>query len=198
MARSDIPKPQGKKAVVNEIIKCGADPIYFIKNYVHIAHPTRGSIKFDTYPFQDQCVKDFQDNRFNIVLKSRQLGLSTIAAAYCLWMAVFQQNKQILVIATKLDVAKLFLSKIATMWDSLPDWLVLTKVHGRSVKYIEFTNGSRITAIPTSAETGRGQSVSLLLVDECVSGETHITIRNKETGEIRNIEIRDLFNPEYQ
>lgn len=163
--RTNIPLPKGKLKS-QEIIKCGSDPIYFMKKYVYISHPKKGLIKFDTYPFQDECVRDFQQNRFNIVLKSRQLGLSTVCAAYCLWLAIFQKERNILVIATKLEVAKNFLRKILTMWDSLPDWLVITKEKGRSVKYIDFTNGSRITAIPTGDDAGRGEGVSLLVCDE--------------------------------
>lgn len=165
MPRDNIPAPKGK-AKFEEIVKCGTDPIYFMKRYVYISHPKEGLIKFDTYGFQDECVKDFETHRYNIVLKSRQLGLSTVCAAYCLWLALFQKEKNILVIATKLDVAKNFLRKIMTMYDSLPDWLVLPREKSRSVKAVEFSNGSRITAIPTGDDAGRSEGVSLLVVDE--------------------------------
>lgn len=165
MPVSNIPAPKGKLKQ-EEIIKCGVDPLYFLKRYGYITHPKRGLIKFTTYPFQDDCVRDFESHRFNIVLKSRQLGLSTICAGYCLWMALFQKEKNIVVIATKLDVAKNFFSKIIKMYDNLPDWLVMTKEESRSVKSIKFTNGSRISAIPTGDDAGRGEGISLLIVDE--------------------------------
>jgi len=79
-----------KQKQVKEIIRCGKDPIYFMKKYVKIQHPTRGLISFDTYPFQEDCVGHFQENRFNVILKSRQLGLSTLTASYALWMGIFQ------------------------------------------------------------------------------------------------------------
>lgn len=165
MPVSNIPAPKGKLKQ-EEIIKCGVDPLYFLKRYGYITHPKRGLIKFTTYPFQDDCVRDFESHRFNIVLKSRQLGLSTICAGYCLWMSLFQKEKNIVVIATKLDVAKNFFSKIIKMYDNLPDWLVMTKEESRSVKSIKFTNGSRISAIPTGDDAGRGEGISLLIVDE--------------------------------
>lgn len=165
MPRTNIPAPKGK-ARFEEIVKCGTDPLYFLKRYCYISHPTRGLVKFDTYPFQDECIKEFETHRFNIVLKSRQLGLSTICAGYCLWMALFQKEKNIVVLATRLDVAKNFLRKVLTMYDSLPDWLVLPKEKGRTVKSIEFSNGSRITAVPTGDDAGRGEGISLLIVDE--------------------------------
>jgi hypothetical protein len=81
-----------RQAVVAEILKCGKDPTYFMKKYCKIQHQLRGLIPFDTYDFQDDCVKDFQKHRFNIVLKSRQLGLSTVSAAYVVWYAIFKKD----------------------------------------------------------------------------------------------------------
>ena len=100
-----------KAAQIKEIIKCGKDPIHFFNKYVKIQHPVRGAIPFKTYNFQDRCVNDFRNHRFNIVLKSRQLGLSTITAAYAMWMVLFHKDKNVLVIATKLAVAQNFIKK---------------------------------------------------------------------------------------
>ncbi len=117
-----------KQRQVKEIVKCGKEPNYFFKNYLKIQHPVKGLIPFNTYPFQDDCVDDFLDHRFNIVLKSRQLGLSTLVAAYSVWMAVFKREKNILIIATKLAVAQNFITKVKTMIRSLPKWLLLPEI----------------------------------------------------------------------
>ena len=71
-----------KKQRVKEILKCGKDPSYFLNTYARISHPMHGLILFDTYDFQDELLKDFNDYRFNVILKARQLGISTITAAY--------------------------------------------------------------------------------------------------------------------
>ena len=71
-----------KQRQIKEIVKCGKDPSHFFNKYVKIQHPTRGTIPFKTYRFQDDCVKDFNEHRFNVIVKSRQLGLSTLTAAY--------------------------------------------------------------------------------------------------------------------
>lgn len=151
---------------IEEIRKCGSDASYFIKNYVKISHPMKGLVPFETFKYQDECLEAFQEHRFVIVNKSRQLGLSTISAAYSLWMAIFQREKNILVIATKLDVAKLFIQKVRTMYNALPSWLVIPKVSGESVKYLNFSNGSRIQADSTSANSARGQAISCIIADE--------------------------------
>jgi len=159
------PVSPSRQQQVAEILKCGKDPVYFMKEYTKIQHPVRGLIPFETYDFQDDCVKQFQDHRFNIVLKSRQLGLSTVTAAYSLWMALFKKDKNILVIATKLPTAMNFIKKVKTMLDSLPPWLLLTK-HEPTKQAIRFTNGSTITAVPTSPDAGRSEALALLIVDE--------------------------------
>jgi len=158
-------QPTSRQGQIAEILKCGRNPAYFIKTYTKIQHQLRGAIPFDSYPFQDDCVKDFQDYRWNIVLKSRQLGLSTIAAAYALWMAIFQKDQNILVIATKLPTAINFIKKVKFMLDSLPPWLLITKFEPTK-QSLRFTNGSTITAIPTSPDAGRSESLALLIIDE--------------------------------
>ena len=82
-----------KKEIVSEIIKSGKDPGYFINNYVKISHPIEGLIPFKTYDFQEELLNDFNDYRFNVILKARQLGISTITAAYVAWMMLFHKEK---------------------------------------------------------------------------------------------------------
>ena len=158
-------QPLTRNEQIKEIVKCGKDPIYFMKSHVKIQHTVRGLIPFETYDFQDDCVKHFEQNRFNIVLKSRQLGLSTVTAAYAVWFAIFKKDKNILVIATKLSTAMNFIKKVRIMLDGLPKWLLLTKFEPTK-QSIRFDNGSQITAIPTSPDAGRSEALSLLIVDE--------------------------------
>ena len=83
----------------------------------------KGKIPFHLYDFQEKAVEDFVQNRFNIILKARQLGISTLTAGYSLWMMTFHQDKNILVIATKQEVAKNLVTKVRVMHANLPSWL---------------------------------------------------------------------------
>lgn len=150
---------------IGEIIKCGKDPIYFITKYMSVQHPKRGTLPFDTYPFQNDVIKAMMEHRFNIVLKSRQLGLSTITAAYAAWLAIFYKDKNILIIATKKDVATNLMKKIKFMIKSVPEWLVLP-TYEETMTSMRFSNGSEIKAVPTSPDAGRSEALSLLIVDE--------------------------------
>lgn len=155
-----------KKREISEIVKCGKDPIYFMNKYLKIQHPLKGLIPFNTYPFQDDCIEDFNNFRFNIILKSRQLGISTLVAAYSVWQAIFYKDKNILIIATKLAVAQNFIKKVKTYIKNIPKWLLIPEIVSNNKQVIEFSNGSQIKAVPTSDDAGRSEALSLLIVDE--------------------------------
>ena len=106
---------KNKQKQVREIIKCGKDPTHFFNTYVKIQHPTRGTIPFKTYDFQEQLLKDFEDYRYNIILKSRQLGISTLSAGYITWFVLFRESKFVAIVANKRDVAANVLKKIKTI-----------------------------------------------------------------------------------
>lgn len=157
---------KSRNGQINEIIKCGKEPVYFMNKYLKIQHPLKGLISFKTFPFQDDCITDFNDHRFNIILKSRQLGLSTLVAAYAVWQAAFYKEKNILIIATKLAVAQNFIRKVKTYIKSMPNWLLVPEITANNKQQVEFSNGSQIKAVPTSEDAGRSEALSLLIVDE--------------------------------
>ena len=117
------------------------------------------------YPFQENCLNEFKDNRYNIILKSRQLGISTLSAGFALWTMLFKSDKNILVIATGKDVAKNLVTKVRVMYDNLPSWLK-TNVEETNKLSLRFKNGSQIKAIASNESAGRSEALSLLILDE--------------------------------
>ena len=100
-------KPKVLKEVIKkEYIKSAQDPIYFLKKYCVVQHPMKGKVPFHLFEYQEESLKEFEKHRFNVILKARQLGLSTLSAGYALWMMTFHGDKNILVLATKQDTAK--------------------------------------------------------------------------------------------
>jgi len=154
-----------KKIIAQEYIKCAKDPAYFMKKYCHIQHPTRGRILFNLYPFQSEVLHLFKDNQFIITLKSRQLGISTLAAAYSLWLMLFHKDKNVLALATTQATARNLVTKTMFMYDELPKWLRLPAVEKNKLS-LRLKNGSKITAKSSNADAARSEAVSLLLIDE--------------------------------
>jgi len=160
-----------RKEIVKEIIKCGKDSQYFINNYAKIAHPMHGLIPFKTYPFQDDLLGDFDDYRFNVILKGRQLGISTITAAYICWMLLFYRDKNVLVIATKFQTAANLVKKVKSMMQGLPPWLRIASIKIDNRTSFVLTNGSEVKASSTSGDAGRSEALSLLVIDEAAHVE---------------------------
>ena len=155
-----------KKEKVNEIIRCGKSPQYFIDNYCRISHPMHGLIPFKTYDYQKDLLKDFNDYRFNIILKARQLGISTISAGYIVWFMMFHRDKNILVIATKFQTAANLVKKVKAITNNLPEWIKIAKISVDNRTAFELSNGSQIKAGTTSGDAGRSEALSLLVIDE--------------------------------
>jgi len=154
-----------KQAIQREYLKCLQDPVHFMRKYCTIQHPTKGKVKFDLYPFQEKCLTEFKDNRYNIILKARQLGISTLSAGYALWLMLFHNDKNILVIATGKDTAKNLVTKVRVMYEGMPQWLK-TNTEEINKLSIRFKNGSQIKAIASNESAGRSEALSLLIIDE--------------------------------
>ena len=156
-----------REIIKQEYIKCAQDPAHFMKKYCYIQHPQRGRIIFNLYPFQGKVLNLWRDNPYSIVLKSRQLGISTLAAGYSLWLMLFHKDKNVLCIATKQETAKNMVTKVRFMYSNLPSWLKeKDKPIEDSKLTLKLNNGSQIKATSASSDAGRSEAVSLLLVDE--------------------------------
>lgn len=155
-----------KKELVAEILNCAKSPAHFLKQYAMIQHPTRGLIPFSTFNYQDDLLDAFDKHRFNIILKSRQVGITTIIAGYICWLIYFHQDKSVMVLANKQEVAKNLIRTIRIILKNLPSWLSLSKVSIDNKQSIELSNGSRVKASTTAMDAARSEALSLLVVDE--------------------------------
>jgi hypothetical protein len=155
-----------KDKIVKEIVKSGKKPVYFINTYCKIPHPGKGLIPFKTYDFQSELVDDLAMHRFIVVLKARQLGISTITAAYVAWLVLFHRDKNVLIVATKLQTAANLVKKVKTILKNLPPWLKIANFSVDNKNSIELTNGSQVKASSTSGDAGRSEALSLLVIDE--------------------------------
>jgi len=154
-----------KEIIRQEYITCANDPSHFMRKYCTIQHPQRGRINFNLYPFQDKVLYLWRDNPYSIVLKSRQLGISTLAAGYALWLMLFHKDKNVLCIATKQETAKNMVTKVKFMFENLPSWLKIGFEENNKLT-LRLSNGSQIKATSANSDAGRSEAVSLLIVDE--------------------------------
>lgn len=141
---------------------------HFCANYWFIKHPERGRILFEMREAQQETVRAWLENRYSVVLKARQIGFSTLAAAYAFWLVFFQADRFVIMLSrTEREAMKLLQkSKYGYRW--LPGWMrdrgprLLTDHQLKMV----FDNESAIESLPSSNDPARGESVYLVIVDE--------------------------------
>jgi hypothetical protein len=150
---------------VAEIIKCTEDPVHFIKNYVKIVNVDRGLVPFDMWPFQEEMVKTFHENRFCIAKMPRQVGKTTTTVGYMLWSVLFNPDYTVGILANKGSLAREILDRLTKAYEYLPLWLQQGVVVWNKGN-IELENGSKIFAYATSAAGVRGGSYNLIFLDE--------------------------------
>jgi hypothetical protein len=157
---------QIQKNRVREYYKCAKNPAYFMRNYCYIKSQEDGTkTLFDLYDFQERALKEFMAYDYNVVLKTRQMGISTLTAGYSLWMALFQNDTNISYIATKQDVAQGLLKKVKIMHDNLPSFMQERKARN-NMHSLELGNGSLVKANSSTSDAARSESLSMLVIDE--------------------------------
>lgn len=151
--------------MVKELMRCQADPIYFIEKYCYIVTLDQGLQLFKLYDVQKKKVDIILNNRKVILMEGRQQGKSVTAAACILWYTLFHETKTVAILANKKDAAREVLYRYQVMYENLPMWMqegVKTWNKGD----VELENGSRVFTAATVASGIRGKSVNWLYIDE--------------------------------
>jgi hypothetical protein len=153
------------KKQLGEYVKCSSDPCYFIENYTKIISLDEGLVPFILRGYQDKLINHYNDERFSVVLASRQSGKSITSCAYLLWYLLFTPEVTVAVLANKGAIAREMIARMVTMLESVPFYLQPgVKILNKGS--IEFANDSKVVAAATSSSSIRGLSINLLYLDE--------------------------------
>lgn len=140
-------------------------PLYFMREYMKIQHPTKGGIDFHPYDYQLKLIENYNNYRYSINMLGRQMGKTTVAAGYLLWYAMFRPDSTILVAAHKASGSNEIMQRIRYAYENIPDH-IRAGVAEYNKGSITFDNGSRIVSSTTTETTGRGMSLTLIYCDE--------------------------------
>lgn len=150
---------------IQEFVRCSQDPMYFIKKYVKIVDQNKGFVLVDPYPYQEKLVTQFNDNRFSIVLCSRRTGKTTAYIIFVLWFILFNEHKNIYILANRAKGARSILSRVRDAYEALPMWLQQGVMEWNKGS-IELENGCKVVADSTSSSAARGENIDVLILDE--------------------------------
>jgi len=151
--------------MVRELKKSKQNILYFAENFFYIVNLDKGKMRIPLYASQKRVLRSLRDNRFVACLASRQTGKTTMMTIYALWIACFQEDQRILVVANKEQTAINIFSRIRTAYEMLPNYLKPGVVeYGKTS--MKLANGSSIGISTTSSDAGRGDSCNVLILDE--------------------------------
>jgi len=150
-----------------EFAKCAADPVYYMNTYGYVFNAKEKQVtQMTCFEYQNDCLRNFHEYQNNIILKSRQTGLSVITAGYVAWRLLFRYDEKILIIANDGAGAVRFLETVKQFIEHTPIWLKPEAIEQDNQKKIAFSNNSYAEAKASSPNAGRGDSLTMLILDE--------------------------------
>lgn len=160
-----------------EIARCRLSFTYWFFTYWTIVGIARGDngfldtiqMKPERWTLQLECGDLIQSSRRVIILKARQIGWTTMVAAYVCWKTLFFENRRALVLSKreKPEAVK-FITLIKFGYMHLPDWMkeATATITNDHVASIVWSHHSTISSGPSKTDPGRGDTVNLLVMDE--------------------------------
>lgn len=162
-----------RRQIENEQLLCTYDSSYWETRYAYITDNKSEIFKFENRKSQeifDSIIADFDAKQFPIellVLKARQLGVSTKVALKFLHRLLFLKHTQALMSSVNAEKSELLGRMIETCIERLPFWLIPRRTRD-ALKAMEFSNGSILSIQSGSQSTGlaQGWTPSLVHISE--------------------------------
>lgn len=151
---------------VNEWLKCTQSFPYFAYTYARIYNAQqRQWVPFRLWPAQMEVAQAMQRERFLVILKARQIGMSWLATCYTLWLMIFRPASTNLLFSRRDDEAVELLSqRVCGIYRRLPPYMQCRTVVIENEHEFRLTNGSATLAFPSQG--GDSYTGNLVLLDE--------------------------------
>ena len=135
-----------------------------METFVSVPDKPGRVVKLKLTPEQRWLMKHKQ--KYNIVLKSRQLGISTVAMCYALYLALTKKNITCLMMSFSIKSVSVIFSKLRTIYDYLPDYVKLKETANNRTE-LAFENNSKImVATCGTQDNARGSTLAFAHLSE--------------------------------
>lgn len=147
-----------------KVEKIVSNPIYWGETFCKVVNKQGKKVKFILNPQQKELVSNLE--KYNIVLKSRQLGITTVSCCLSLYYAITRPSSHCLLVSYSADSASTIFDKLKQMYEDLPSVIKPVELaNNRSA--LKFSNGSKITVCTMgSKELARGASLTFVHISE--------------------------------
>ena len=143
----------------NDVLTKLRDRSWRLENLYFIEDKKGHVTKFKLNPIQKLLLKNLHSR--NIILKARQLGMSTFIAMFFLDDSLFRSNRKSAIVADKDASAKNIFAKIEFAWRGIPERFKSTlglTLETDSASKVKFSNGSEIV-VGTTIHSGTYQNL---------------------------------------
>jgi len=183
--RKEAADPQTRAVLKQEVTAQYKDQLYRLNNLYRIIDADGMEVPFRLNHAQKLLYLGLW--YLNVVLKSRQHGVTTFACLFFLDVCLFTPNIHAAIIAhNREDAEAFFQEKIKFAYDRLPELIkYIAPATQSSARQLRFGNGSSIR-VTTSGRSGTYQ-----LVHICLSGDTEIYTKNAVIKPIKDIQPGD-------
>lgn len=144
--------------------KVWTNPYLFCKNFMKIKNKSGEIVPFAFNNLQ----RDFLNNKkkFNIILKSRQLGFSVMVCAYAIWLAITKKNSVCMLLSMSDESTRAIYNKLKQIYMSIPEELRPELIRNNRSE-LQLANGSIISASTLGrSDKGRGNTADLIHISE--------------------------------
>ena len=162
--------PEEEGILTIEFSKCMGSFLHFLK-WVKIVDPPTlenvgGVIPLSLWSHLKEVIKQLLTEKLIAVMKSRQIGLSWLMAAYALWYAMSHSGSTVLLFSKGESEAWELLAKCKRIWTQLPEFIKLP-IKPDSAGEMGFpVMMSSIKAFAATESAGVGYSASVIICDE--------------------------------
>lgn len=160
---------QQKFDELDRIADGAAGFVRFCRLYAKIEDKERReAVPFALYPAQEQVADKLCRGLWLVILKARQLGLTTELVAYCVWRIVTIPNYTIYVMNQDRAYAAEFLKRFMAVLKALPTWMqpTPTKQTESLIEFKKHGDGCSIRIVAATENAARSATADLVIFDE--------------------------------
>ena len=158
---------------------CAKDVVYFVNTYCKIEDKDAKTliVPFKLWEKQEEALRSIDKNRFNIVLKARQLGISWLVIAIAVHTLLFKEGSTVIALSKTENEAKELVRRCGVMLEQMPELIrpaaekdfdgAVFRITATQAE-IEFKSGvkSVFRSFPSSPSAARSFTANLIIFDE--------------------------------
>jgi len=148
----------------DELTKCANNVIYFANKYCY-AMTDDGVQRIKLRDYQEDVLRDYQENKQCVFLSSRQIGKTICSGIFLTWFLLFNTDKNLMVLSNTGSTTAEIIDKIKVIMTNLPFFLK-PGIMKNDMMTMKFDNGCRLFGKNTTKTSAIGFSLHFLFLDE--------------------------------